>query len=69
MSTVCNGAADDVANVAIVLGIGCAIVALSPRRSIVLAFWDAKENGLIGSRCHANTDPSVPVDSIAAFLN
>ena len=54
---------------AIVLGIGRAIAALSPRRSIVFAFWDAEEDGYAGSEYYANTDPLVPVDSIVTFLN
>jgi len=68
-SRVCNGAADNVAGVAIVLGTGRAIAALSPRRSIVFAFWDAEEDGLAGSECCANTNPLVPVDLIVTFLN
>jgi acetylornithine deacetylase/succinyl-diaminopimelate desuccinylase-like protein len=48
---VCNGATDNAAGVAAVLGVGRALRRLPsrPRRSIVLALWDAEEDGLLGS--------------------
>jgi hypothetical protein len=39
-----------------------------PRRSVVIAFWDAEEVGLLGSR-HYVADPVVPLESTVAYLN
>ena len=49
--TVCNGATDNATGVAAALAIGRGIAALPtpPRRSVILAFWDAEEDGLRGS--------------------
>jgi hypothetical protein len=67
---ICNGATDNAAGVAAVLGIGRAIAARSnrPRRSVVLALWDREEDGLIGSR-HYVQNPLVPLASTAAYVN
>ena len=48
---VCNGATDNAAGVAAALAIGEALRTLPkpPRRSVVLALWDAEEDGLLGS--------------------
>jgi hypothetical protein len=69
-STICNGATDNAAGVAIVLGIGRSIAKLTtrPKRSLVLAFWDAEEDGLLGSAHYAN-NPLVPLNSSVAYLN
>lgn len=67
---VCNGATDNATGVAAVLAIGRAIAALPapPRRSIILAFWDREEDGLLGSR-HYVENPLVPLSSTVAYLN
>src|SRR5215831_16959186 len=45
---ICPGATDNAAGVGAVLGIGRALTQLAqpPRRSVVLALWDAEEDGL-----------------------
>lgn len=67
---VCNGATDNAAGAAVVLAIGRALAALPapPRRSVVLAFWDAEEDGLLGSR-HFTQNPAVPLASAVAYVN
>lgn len=68
---ICNGAADNAAGTAAVLAIARAIAALPapPRRSIVIALWDAEEYGLIGSRYFVQEDPLVPLANMAAYVN
>lgn len=68
--TVCNGATDNAAGVAAVLGVARTVAALptAPRRSVVLAFWDAEEDGLLGSLYYSN-NPVVPLASTVAYLN
>jgi hypothetical protein len=67
--SICNGATDNAAGVAAVLEIGRRLAAgPKPRRSVVLAFWDAEEDGLLGSRAYV-TDPGVPLAATAAYLN
>jgi hypothetical protein len=67
---VCNGATDNAAGVAAVLAIGKGLRALSepPRRSVVLALWDAEEDGLVGSR-HYVGQPLVPLGQTVAYVN
>ena len=66
---ICNGAADNAAGVAAVLEIGRRLAeGEAPRRSVVLAFWDAEEDGLLGARAYL-ADPLVPLDSTIAYLN
>jgi Zn-dependent M28 family amino/carboxypeptidase len=66
---ICNGATDNAAGVAAVLEIGRRIAADGPpRRSVVLALWDAEEPGLFGSR-HYVANPVVPLDATIAYLN
>jgi hypothetical protein len=66
---ICNGATDNAAGVAAVLEIARRIAADGPpRRSVVIAFWDAEEVGLLGSR-HYVADPVVPLESTVAYLN
>jgi Zn-dependent M28 family amino/carboxypeptidase len=59
---ICNGATDNAAGVAVVLAAGRAIRKLGtrPRRSVVLALWDAEEDGLLGSFYYVN-NPLVPL--------
>lgn len=69
-STVYNGATDNATGVAIVLAIGEAIAALPtpPRRSVVLALWDAEEDGYFGSQAYADS-PLVPLEQTVAYVN
>lgn len=68
--TVCNGATDNAAGVAATLAIGRAIdnLATPPRRSVILAFWDREEDGLLGSQFYVN-NPLVPLASTIAYVN
>ncbi|CAB9502809.1 Peptidase family M28 [Seminavis robusta] len=70
-SNICNGATDNAAGVAVVLGIGSRIAELSerPRRSIVFGFWDREEDGLIGSQYFIEEDPLIPLSQITTLLN
>ncbi len=67
---VCNGATDNATGVAAVLAVGKAMRALSetPRRSVVLALWDAEEDGLLGSRYYVD-HPLVPLAQTVAYVN
>jgi hypothetical protein len=69
-STVCHGATDNAAGVAAVLAIGRAIRKLPtpPRRSVVLALWDAEEDGLLGSLYYA-AHPLVPIVQTKGYVN
>lgn len=69
-SVIYNGATDNAAGVAIVLGVGAAINALPtpPRRSVILALWDAEEDGLAGSLAYVGA-PLVPLASTVAYVN
>ena len=67
--TICNGATDNAAGSAAVLEIGRRIAqAGTPRRTVILAFWDREEDGLLGSRFYTE-NPLVPNASVAAYLN
>lgn len=68
--TIYNGAMDNASGVAQVLAIGKAFKALPtpPRRSVMLLFVAAEEQGLLGSQYFA-TNPTVPAGKIAANLN
>jgi hypothetical protein len=67
---ICNGATDNAAGVAAVLGIGRAIAAqpTKPRRSVVLALWDQEEDGLVGSRYYTD-HPLVPLADTVGYVN
>jgi hypothetical protein len=67
----CNGAADNGAGTAAVLAIARAIASLPtpPRRSIVIALWDAEEYNLIGSNYFVFDDPLVPLADVSAYVN
>lgn len=65
---ICNGAVDNATGVAAAMAIGEAIAAEAPRRSVVIAFWDAEEDGLLGSRAFVAT-PVIPLDSIVTYVN
>jgi peptidase M28-like protein len=68
--TICNGATDNAAGVAAVLAIGRSIAAqqTKPRRSVILAFWDEEEDGLVGSRYYAD-HPLVPLADTVGYVN
>jgi Zn-dependent M28 family amino/carboxypeptidase len=68
--TIYNGARDNASGVAMLLAIGRAFAALpeKPRRSIMLLFVAAEEQGLIGSQFYAE-QPTVPPGLIAANVN
>ena len=67
---VCNGATDNATGVAAVLAIGKAIKRLhpKPKRSVILALWDAEEDGLVGSRYYV-TNPLVPLAQTKGYVN
>ncbi|MFK7977990.1 MAG: M28 family metallopeptidase [Halioglobus sp.] len=70
-ATICNGATDNATGVAAVLEIAWRIKAgevPAPRRSIVLAFWDREEDGLLGSAFYTN-NPLVPLANTVAYIN
>jgi hypothetical protein len=66
----CNGATDNATGVAAVLAIGRALSRLPepPRRSVVLALWDAEEDGLLGSRYYVD-HPLVSLENTVAYVN
>jgi Zn-dependent M28 family amino/carboxypeptidase len=65
-----NGAMDNASGVAQILAMGKAFKALPtpPRRSIMMLFVAAEEQGLLGSRYYAQ-HPTVPAGNIAANIN
>jgi peptidase M28-like protein len=68
--TICNGATDNAAGVAAALGVARSIAAQStkPRRSVILAFWDQEEDGLVGSRYYVD-HPLVPLADTVGYVN
>jgi Peptidase family M28 len=68
--SICNGATDNAAGVAATLEIGRTIAALpgGPHRSVILAFWDREEDGLLGSQYYTQ-HPIVPLASTVAYVN
>lgn len=67
--TICNGAADNAAGVAVALeAVRAAITAGPPARSIMIAFWDREEDGLIGS-AEFVAAPVVPLANIVGYVN
>lgn len=66
----CPGATDNAAGTAIVLAVGKAIRKLPtpPRRSVILALWDAEEDGLLGSLYYVN-NPLVPLAQTVGYVN
>ncbi|HJW68016.1 MAG TPA: M28 family peptidase [Candidatus Binatia bacterium] len=67
---ICPGATDNAAGVGAVLGLGRALgkLAQPPRRSVVLALWDAEEDGLLGSLYYVR-HPLVPLSKTVAYVN
>lgn len=68
--TVCNGATDNAAGTVAALAIARGIAALPtpPRRSVVIALWDAEEDGLRGSLYYTN-NPLVPIANTVGYVN
>ena len=62
------GALDNASGCAAVLAIARALAAAPPRRSVLIAFVTAEEQGLLGSRWFA-THPPVPAGRIAVDVN
>jgi hypothetical protein len=67
---ICNGATDNASGDTAVLALARAVAAapVRPRRSIVFAFWDREEDGLIGSKQYV-THPLVPLADTVAYIN
>ncbi len=65
-----NGADDNASGVAGVLSLAAALQNLPtpPRRSILFAFWDGEEKGLLGSQ-HWTREPTIPVQQVVMALN
>ncbi len=67
--TVCNGATDNAAGVAVAMSAARAIAAEgTPRRTVIIALWDAEEDGLLGA-AHYASDPLAPLESTVAYIN
>jgi hypothetical protein len=69
--TICNGAADNAAGVVATLRIAEAVLAadLRPRRTLLVALWDAEEDGLLGSRHFVDDEPLVDLDDVVAAFS
>jgi hypothetical protein len=65
---ICNGAADNAAGVASVLEIGRRLAEDPPARSVLIALWDAEEDGLLGSAAFVAAPP-IDLTTVAAYLN
>ncbi|MEO2167761.1 MAG: M28 family peptidase [bacterium] len=66
-----NAATDNATGVAIAIEIARSIARDSnggPRRTVILALWDAEEDGLVGSRYFV-ANPIVPLGQIKAYVN
>ena len=68
---ICNGATDNAAGSAAILAVGKAIAKLPepPRRSVILALWDAEEDGLEGAEYYVEEAPLVPHAQTVANVN
>jgi hypothetical protein len=66
----CPGATDNAAGTAVALAVGKAISELPtpPRRSVIIALWDAEEDGLLGSLYYVD-HPIVPLEDTVAYVN
>jgi len=65
-----NGADDNASGTSGLLELAEAFTMLPtpPKRSILLAFWDAEEKGMLGSK-HWTAHPTVPLEQVVAALN
>ena len=68
--SICNGATDNATGVAAALAVAraFAVSPSPPRRSVVFAFWDREEDGLLGSR-HFLANPLVPLEDVVSYVN
>lgn len=68
---ICNGATDNAAGTAAVLAVAKAVAKLrpAPRRSVIVALWDAEEDGLAGSEYYVEESPLVPLEQTVAYVN
>ncbi len=68
--SICNGATDNASGVVAALAVmrKFAYGSDPPRRSIVFAFWDREEDGLVGSQFYTQ-NPLVPLDQTVAYVN
>ena len=66
---ICNGATDNATGVAAALAVGRSIAAgPTPRRSVVIALWDAEEDDLAGSAAYL-ANPVAPIDHTVGYVN
>ena len=65
-----NGADDNASGTASLLELAEALAGLpdAPRRSVLFAFWDAEEKGLLGSK-HWIERPTVPLEKVRMKIN
>lgn len=65
-----NGADDNASGVSALLEVmdAFATTGLSCKRSIIFAFWDGEEKGLLGSE-HWAINPSIPLDQVKLAIN
>jgi hypothetical protein len=67
--TICNGATDNAGGVVAMLGLAGMIKEHgAPRRTVVLAAWDAEEDGLLGSKWYVD-HPLVPLAQTVGYVN
>lgn len=68
--SICNGATDNAAGVGILLEIARALneSPTPPRRTVMFAFWDREEDGLIGSAQWVANNPAIVAD-IVTYVN
>ncbi len=67
--TICNGATDNATGVAAAIATARSVAAAGvPRRSVLVAFWDAEEDGLLGSAAYVAA-PIVPLAQTVAYVN
>src|SRR5262249_27734245 len=63
-----NGALDNASGCATVLSIARAVTFAPPKRSVIVAFVTAEEQGLLGSE-YLSRHPPIPASKIAADIN
>lgn len=69
---ICNGATDNAVGVGMVLEVAERLANADaderPRRSVVIAFWDAEEDGLLGSKAFM-ANPLFSLEDVVAYVN